>query len=350
MNWIKIFGIFITTIFLAVNTVSCKDTNSGEPDQQKEKQTVVSYLGKLQVDGSQLLDENGNPVALHGMSLFWSQWGGKYYNPSCIKWLVEEWKCTVIRASLGINGHDDGYLTSPETELSKIYSVIDACIDEGIYVIIDWHDHQAENHTAAAVEFFKIIADKYGDKPNIIYEIYNEPLQVSWDDVVKPYAEEVISGIREFDPDNLITVGTPTWSQDVDKPVSSPIDDPNVAYTLHFYTSTHKEWLRTRSANAMAAGIPLFVTEFGFSEANGNGIIDPVEKTAWINFLDTNNLSWCNWSLFDKDETSAALIPGANTTGGWDDSMISESGKLVREFIQTRNAGIWKKLEELNSD
>ena len=37
------------------------------------------------------------------------------------------------------------------------------------------------------------MAKKYGKHPNIIYEIYNEPLVVSWDDVIKPYAENVIA-------------------------------------------------------------------------------------------------------------------------------------------------------------
>lgn len=347
MEKIKLTGIIFVIIIITFNTASCKDSNSSAPPESKLI-TVVDHFGSLQVSGSQLTDKDGNPVTLRGMSLFWSQWGGKYYNKSCVRWLVEEWKCTVIRASLGINGNNDGYLANPQQEMAKISEVIDACIELGIYVIIDWHDHHAEDHTADAVEFFSNIAEKYGDAPNIIYEIYNEPLQISWEEIIKPYAEEVIESIRRHDSDNLIVVGTPTWSQDVDKAAASPIDDPNVAYTLHFYTSTHKQWLRTRSSNAMDAGIPLFVTEFGFSEASGNGIIDPVEKEAWINFLDTNNLSWCNWSVMDKDETSAALLPGADANGGWSDEMISESGKLVREFIQTRNTELWEEIEELN--
>lgn len=344
MKKFKNVAVIFTIIIIAFNTVSCKDSNSSTPAESNVV-TLVDHFGALRVDGSQLMDKDGNPVALRGMSLFWSQWGGKYYNRECIEWLVEEWKCTVIRASLGINGNNDGYLVNPGQEIAKITEVIEACIDLGVYVILDWHDHHAENHIADAIALFGNIAEKYGDTPNIIYEIYNEPLQVSWDDVVKPYAEQVINAIREHDPDNLIVVGTPTWSQDVDKPAASPIDDPNVAYVLHFYTSTHKQWLRTRAQNALNAGTPLFVTEFGFSEASGDGIIDPIEKEAWINFLDTNNLSWCNWSIFDKDETSAALLPGASEIGGWDDSMISESGKIVREFIQTRNTEIWESLK-----
>ena len=81
------------------------------------------------------------------------------------------------------------------------------------------------------------MALEYGAFPNVIYEIYNEPLNVSWSNVIKPYAMSVISIIREIDPDNLIIVGTPNWSQRVDMAAQDPIVEfENIAYTLHFYT------------------------------------------------------------------------------------------------------------------
>ena len=176
--------------------------------------TIVDLYGQLKVDGNNIVNKNGDAVALRGMSFFWSQWMGKYYNYDCIKWLRDDWKCTVVRAAMGVES--GGYLTHPKSEMQKVKTVIDACIELGIYVIVDWHDHNAHNHQTEAITFFKEMAALYGDKPNIIYEIFNEPQQVSWSAVVKPYSEAVISEIRAIDPDNIIIVGTPTWSQDVD--------------------------------------------------------------------------------------------------------------------------------------
>jgi len=48
-------------------------------------------------------------------------------------------------------------------------------------------------------------------------------------------------------------------------------------------------------------------------------------------------LSWCNWSIADKDETSAALKPGANANGGWSENELTVSGKLIREKIRSLN-------------
>ncbi|MFC1569465.1 cellulase family glycosylhydrolase [bacterium] len=293
--------------------------------------TAVEKWGQLRVEGTNIVDQYGNPVALRGMSLFWSQWIGKYYNEECIEWLKDDWQCTVVRAAMAAGS--GGYLENPETEFAKIETVIDACLDLGIYVIVDWHDHEAENHVEAAIEFFTQIAQNYGDEPNLIYEIYNEPLQVSWVNVVKPYADTLVTEIRAIDPDNIIIVGTPTWSQDVDAASRNPVEDDNVAYAIHFYSGTHTQWLRNKCVTAMNNGAALFVSEWGTCESNGNGDIFYDETEKWFDFMDEHMLSWCNWSIADKDESSAALMPGASATGGWSDADLSESGAYVRGAI-----------------
>lgn len=298
-------------------------------------QNPVAHYGQLSVKGNQITDKSGQPVQLRGMSLFWSQWIGKYYNAEAVKWLKDDWRCTVVRAAMAID--HDGYLTNPEVEKQKVMRVVDAAIAQGLYVIIDWHDHEAEKHTAQAKTFFAEMAQRYGDKPNVIYEIYNEPLQVSWAGVIKPYAETVIAAIREHDPDNLVICGTPNWSQRVEEAAADPIKLPNVAYSLHFYAATHKQWLRDAAATALSKGIALMVTEFGTTEASGDGTFDQEETKTWWRFLDQHKISWCNWSVADKEEKSAALKPGAKATGNWTDAEITASGLFVRNELRAHN-------------
>lgn len=336
----KYFIVFALLWFLITN-ISCKKESSVvAQDEQTDTKTVVNHFGLIKAKGNQLIDKNDKPVVLRGMSLFWSQWGGSYYNEKIIQWLRDDWKCTVVRTAMGIES--GGYLENKNAELQKVYTVVDAAIKYGIYVIIDWHDHNAQNHLAQAKDFFKTIAQKYGDKANIIYEIYNEPLQVSWTNVIKPYLVEVIKEIRQYDPDNLIVVGTPTWSQDVDVAAKDPVVDNNVAYSLHFYTSTHKESLRIKAKAALNIGVALFVNEFGISEASGTGNIDLTETSLWIKFMTDNNLSSCNWSIIDKNESSAALKTGASATGNWKDSDLTDSGKYNREYIRMLNTQIYQ--------
>jgi endoglucanase len=300
-------------------------------DTRLTSQTFVEQNGQLSVKGTVIVNKDGDTVQLKGMSFFWSQWIGKYYTYNTVKWLRDDWKCTVVRAAMAVEA--GGYLTSPKAEKQKIYTVVDAAIDLGIYVIVDWHDHNAQRHRVAAQNFFAELAKKYGNSPNIIYEPYNEPLAVSWKDSIKPYHEAVIDSIRAYDPDNIVICGTKTWSQDVDEASLNMIKDTNIVYTLHYYAATHKQSYRDKAANAIKKGAALFVTEYGTCTSSGSGFLDTTETKRWWKFLDDNKIGYCNWSVSDKTETASVLKPNASVNGGWDTSWLSPSGKFVRDNL-----------------
>lgn len=294
---------------------------------------IVSVHGRLQTAGNRIVGERGKPVSLAGNSFFWSQWMGQYYTPEVVAWLKTNWRTTVVRVALGVH-QEDGYLQHPVENLARMTRVVDAAIAQDLYVIIDWHDHDAHHHTAQAVSFFQEMARRYGHQPNVIYEIFNEPMQVSWAKDVKPYAEKVIAAIRAIDPDNLIVVGSPHWSQDVDVAAADPLKDANVAYALHFYAGSHKQALRNKALQAMERGAALFVTEWGTCNADGNGAIDRDSVQKWTAFMREHQISHCNWAVSDKKEAASLLVPGASPHGGWKDADLTESGHYVRELIR----------------
>ncbi|XXT14694.1 glycoside hydrolase family 5 protein [Sorangium sp. So ce429] len=297
----------------------------------------VDTHGRLQIVGKELRNQHNAPVQLKGMSLFWSQWGGSFYNANVVNSIADSWGATVVRAAMGVES--GGYLTNPAAEKARVKAVVDAAIAKGIYVIIDWHDHSASSHTAEAKAFFKEMAETYGQQPNVLFEIFNEPDGESWDNI-RAYANEVIKVIRDARSNNVIIVGTPTWSQDVDIAANNPITGySNIAYTLHFYANTHRESLRAKARTAMDKGLALFVTEFGTCDASGNTGLNLSESQTWINFLNTNKISWANWSLFDKNETASALVPGASTSGSWPDSQLTESGRWVKARMLEGSGG-----------
>lgn len=318
------------------NTAEETPTTPTTPTAPNSDDTVVSLHGQLHIEGNKILDKNGKEVQLRGMSFFWSQWIGEYYTPETVAWLKDDWQCTIVRAAMAVED-SEGYITNPETEKEKVFTLIDAAIAEGIYVIVDWHSHHAEDYEAQAKAFFTEVAQKYGNQPNIIYEIYNEPLNVSWNTILKPYHESVIAEIRKYDPDNIVVCGTRNWSQNVDDVIGNKIEDDNVAYTLHYYATTHRQELRDTAQEALDNNIPIFVTEFGTTDASGDGYIDVDEANTWWAFLDENKISWCNWSIANKEESSAALLPNASFTGGWNTSDLTKSGLIVREELKSKN-------------
>ena len=109
-------------------------------------------------------------------------------------------------------------------------------------------------------------------------------------------------------------------------------------YTLHYYATSHKEDVRRLAETALANNIPIFVTEYGVTDYSGDGAIDVASANTWWNFLDENKISWCNWSIADKDESSAALKPGASGKGKWSENEITESGLMVRAKMKAKNS------------
>lgn len=302
-------------------------------------QTVVERHGALKVEGNQIVDQQGEAVSLAGPSLFWSNngWSGeRFYNDGVVRKVAQDWHAGLIRAAMGVEA-SGGYLEDKAANRAKVETVVNAAIVEGIYVIIDWHSHHAEDHPEAAVEFFSQMAERYSHQPNVIYEIYNEPLEdVSWSETIKPYAEQVIAAIRAEDPDNLIVVGTPSWSQDVDEAAQDPITGyDNIVYSLHFYAGTHKQELRDKAKLALDQGLALMVTEWGTVNANGDGGVDEESTREWLEFMAQHKLSHANWALNAKDESASMLIPDAPTDGSWTDEHLTESGKLVRQVIRS---------------
>lgn len=296
--------------------------------------TPVEKFGALNVVGNRITDKSGQPVQLRGVSFFWSQWIGKFYNEGTVQWLVKDWKVNVVRVAMAVDNR--GYATN-KSEQDKAMKVIDAAIKEGIYVIVDFHVHDGNKYLNEAKEFFGMIAQRYGKHPNIIYETWNEPVDHSWSEVIKPYHEAVIETIRKHDPDNLIVCGTRNWSQRVDEAALDPIKGKNIAYALHFYAATHKQGLREAAKQAMENGVALMVTEYGTCEASGNGFIDKKEMEAWWKFMDEHKLTHCNWSVADKKESASILNSGANAEGGWSDDDLTPSGKMVRDEIRAKN-------------
>ena len=302
-------------------------------NDNKSKNNLVSYNGWLKIENNTLVNERKEKIRLKGISTHGLQWYSKYANYDMMKSLKEELGINLFR--IAMYTEENGYIYNKSLK-NKVEEIVENAKKLDMYVIIDWHilsDGDPMIHKEEAKEFFREMSLKYKDYPNVIYEICNEPNgNVTWENNIKPYAEEVIKEIRENSKKSIIIVGTPTWSQEVDKPVKNKINDEQVMYALHFYSGTHTEWLRERVKEALK-DIPIFVSEWGVSDASGNGGVYKEETIKWINFMKENNLSYAVWSLSDKNESSALLIPGPSENKIIDDN-LSEAGKFIKSVIK----------------
>lgn len=348
-------GIYLKRLFLviAISTFllpfSCAKSpidNNLEEEDPKGKDpgggssvSPVSLHGQLSVKGTQLVDEKGEPVVLRGVSFGWHMWWPRFYNKQAVNYLAQDWKCNIVRASMGVGigtSFSNSYLQNPKFGTDCVTTIVDAAIGKGIYVIIDFHTHDI--YLDEATVFFTEMATKYKDHPNVIYEIFNEPLNTHTWEEVKEYSETLIETIRAIDPHNIILVGSPSWDQDLHLVAADPIEGQvNIMYTMHFYAASHGKYLRDRCDAAIAAGIPIFVSECAGMEYTGDGRIDYEAWNIWLEWMETHKISWVCWSIADKNETCSMLTPEAPSNGGWLDNHIKEWGIEVRKTIRDGN-------------
>lgn len=301
--------------------------------------TPVSQHGQLSVKNGQLVDKSGKGYQLRGMSTHGLTWFPEFVNESAFKTLRDDWNTNVVRLAMYVDewGNGQCYMGNKSGSLELLEKGVDICIKLDMYVIIDWHvlnPGDPSKYTNEAKSFFETVSKRYAKYPNVIYEICNEPNGgASWSGNIKPYAEKIIPVIRKNAPNSVIIVGTPTWSQEIDKPLSDPLNYKNVMYAFHFYAATHAG-LRSNVENCVSQGLPVFVSEFGTCDASGGGSNDFNETQKWLSYFDKQGISYCNWSICNKDETCSVLRPGTSANGNWSESNLTENGKWIRNWFR----------------
>ncbi len=325
-------------------------SSENNPESQKSKgtdsplETDIVPAAQLHVNGTRLVDNNGDPVQLKGISTHGLAWFPDYVNKDCFRQMRDEWNVNVIRLAMYTSEYG-GYCNGGDQDELKalIKNGVEYAAALNMYVIIDWHilsDGNPNIYREEAKAFFAEMAASYADYGNVLYEICNEPNgETSWEDI-KAYAEEIIPVIRSYDKNGIIIVGTPNWSQYVDRAAAAPVTGyNNIMYSLHFYAATHTDSLRNTMKEAINAGLPVFVTEYSICDASGSGAIDEDQAGQWISLMDEYNISYVFWNLSNKDETSAILSGACNKTSGFTKDDLSASGKWLYQMLAGESTG-----------
>lgn len=300
----------------------------------------VDHHGHLRVLHGELLNQERHPVMLRGIGLAESGEGGDFWNPQVVQWVKEDWNASVIRVTIGVED-EDGYLANPAAEKARVRVVVQAAVEAGIYVIINWHD--SKDNLGEARHFFAEMAETYGGLPNVLFEIYHEPEESEectdehrWRTMLKPYNEQVVAAIREASP-NLIILGSGAHCLNVDSAAADPLLGSNLAYAVHFFAATpsHRQPLRNKVEAALAKQVCLFASEWATTECSGDGPVDLKSAQYWMDFVEDKGISHVNWALCDANRTSSALQQNAPSEGGWGEHQLTESGCFVRKMLRS---------------
>ncbi len=291
----------------------------------------VSVHGQLSVRDGKLVDQQGEPFQLRGMSTHGIGWYGQYVNAGAMD-AVRAAGGNTIRAAMYTDA-DSGYLYEPEKNTAIMVEAIENARAMDMYIIVDWHileDGDPNAHLSEAITFFDRVASSYPGDPALIYEICNEPNGAGWDEI-QQYAYAVCPVIRQYSPDAVIVIGTPGYSHELGGPLTSPFPRDNVLYAYHYYAGQHDGF--SELSYAVDQGLPVMVSEWGIN-SDGSGLPALEAGREFAAFLNEQGVSWCGWSLCNKDEVFSALRPECTALSGWGPEDLSPAGAVLFEALE----------------
>ena len=223
-----------------VSETDSEEVEEESAEESAEGKTPFELHGALKVDGTNIVDENGEIFQIAGVSTHGLAWFPDYVNKDAFLSIRDDWGANTIRLAM-YTAENGGYCEGGNKENLKslVKNGVNYATELGMYAIVDWHilhDLDPNKYKSDAIAFFDEMSKEFKDQDNVIYEICNEPNGgTSWSQV-KSYALEVIPVIRANDPNAIIIVGTPNWCQYVDDAANDPITEyDNIVYAVHFY-------------------------------------------------------------------------------------------------------------------
>src|SRR5580704_2398128 len=171
---------------------------------------------QLHTEGNRILNSKGEPVLLRGVNAASMEWtsGGEGHILRTVNVAIQDWHVNIIRLPLAQDrwfGKAPEQTNGSDAYRALVHQVVDACASQGCYVILDlhWSDcnewgtniAQHSMPDSNSVAFWKDFAPVYANHPAVLFDLYNEPHDVSWDVWLK--------GGRITDRPNVPQVGPP---------------------------------------------------------------------------------------------------------------------------------------------
>lgn len=231
----------------------------------------------LHVDGNRIKDSSGNNVTLRGVSILAPE-----HNNECttcatkpisemLQWQADAgrgWHSRIVRLQVTC-----AKVSDPAQSFADIIDpYVQQAIAKGLYIIVDLHF--VSNYGSGGIpqvfvmNFWKYVAPRYANVPNVLFEVYNEPINPDVWTTWKSYIQPVIDTIRAVAPRNIILVGGPQWSTRVNSAAANPMTGANLVYVYHIYPNQGAATtanLNTKFGTA-AQTIPVMLTEFGWND------------------------------------------------------------------------------------
>lgn len=289
---------------------------------------IVAYTSLVygySTSGKNILGPDGKPILLRGLdrcSLEWSA-TGDHISIGDFK-LMGTWGANVIRVPLS----QCFWLANTQNYQGTISSVVSMIKSLKMGVILDLHVSDkgqdgvsCTQQTMAdmrSVTFWNQVASAYKNDPWVIFELYNEPHDVSWNvwknggdagGFQSPGFQTLYNTVRGTGANNLVLIGGLNWAYDLSGVPSNAISGSNIAYASHPYSNYGKmpqDW--PAGFGNLANSYPVVLTEFGDLNC------DPTYYNQIIQYSNQHDISWTAWAWYPGGCKFPAVIDDWNGT------------------------------------
>lgn len=356
----RLFSFFV--LFLLTGAVMFTVVISQTPQELRQHAAGTS-LG-LRVNGNKLVDDNGNIVALHGVSVSGTetgcvQGGGIFSAPNTQAGIqgIVSWKANAIRVPLnedcwlGINGANPGGATYQQA----ISSYVNLINQNSLYVILDLHWNAPGSTLATSQQkmadadhapaFWTSVATAFKGNNAVLFELYNEPNSIPDSCILNGGScggsfviagmQQLVNAVRTTGATNVILVGGNRYTNDLshwlaNKPTDT-MNPPNIAATWHAYD--HFQFLSVcidvscfdSTLAPVAAQVPLIATEIGEGDC-AHSFVDLV-----MNWFDSHQQSYLPWAWITS---SCGGFPSLIT--GYDGTSTGYGQGVQAHFLATQ--------------
>jgi Cellulase (glycosyl hydrolase family 5) len=255
-------------------------------------------LPRLKTEGSRLVtDPGGHEVVLRGANIMGSEWDGSMdWERRAFPMLAGTWHGDVVVRGFAadpVNANDPTYL-------SWLDEYVELAEANRVYVVFAFRSYaingaQPRMPGRRAQRALAALAGRYRDRTNVIYGLQVEPHDVGWR-TLRPRFEAMVDAIdaaAHHEP--IVMVPGITWSRDVSPAIRAPVRRENVLYSAHAYAPAQD--FERYFGRVHAAGLPVFVSEFGEAPDLGMAMSD---VHSLLRYTCKARIGWAAWNFDDK--------------------------------------------------
>ena len=302
----------------------------------------VAIHGKLKKSGKYLVDKNNNVYQLRGIGTHALL---QYTNLHTLKMFrcLKDWGINCIRISVYLSDfgfkYSDGqtyygYISQPYATKAEIEKIVDLCVQVGIYAILDWHTMQGADvnsgvlkYQTEAVDFFEYYAEKYADVPNVLFELQNEPYNVTQASL-SGYVKAEHDAILKYAAEPILIVGCTNASINTTVSWVENVGIYDVFYSNHVY----KDVLSTYSFSGFM-DIPHIMTEWSNASESSTATGDNTGVNVFMDEMYKQKISNMSWKLTDQTHVFSVLknrgaINDPYYSNGFTEDDLTAWGKL----------------------